>query len=196
VTVIARSIAAVLLVAWLIAGCGAAGPAPSGPAPSPRITCVGVPPEKCAEAVASVARSLPNETPVAIDVTCVAGECTSASGAMDTAVTLAGGGQLHANPLTWGGDGPGSGISKPPQAAPPIGGPLPVEPECQGIPTAMCRQMASNGLSSDASHGAVVKIVVRCTKVPCTDTSGEGDTVMTFADGTTQNSGWGYQGGS
>jgi hypothetical protein len=175
--------AAVLLLAVaLIDACG--GSAPSGPAPSPRITCVGVPPEKCDEAVASVERSLPDETPEAIDVTCVSGGCTSTSGAMDTVVTLPGGRQLHANPLTWGNGGG--------QAVPPGLPALPVVPVCLGVPDAMCRQNAGTDFAAAGIHGGVVKIVVSCSKKPCTDKTGEGDTVITFGDGTTQTMGWAY----
>lgn len=191
-TVIARSIAPLFIVLWLTAACG--GPGASGPAPSPRITCVGIPPEKCAEAVASVERALPNEHPVAIDVTCVSGACTSDGGAMDTVVTLAGGRQLHASPLSWGNPKAPGGIGVPPDQ--PGVPPLPVAPVCLAMPPAMCQQMAGSDLSDAANHGGVVKIVVSCTKVPCTDTTGEGDTTYTFGDGTTRSVGWGYMSAS
>ncbi len=130
-------VAALLVALGVIAGCGAA--APSGPAPSPRVTCVGIPPEKCDEAVASVMRSLLDASPEAIDVTCVSSGCTSSAGSMDTVVTLSGGRQLHANPLTWGNGGG-------PQLPPVVPGmpPLPVAPICLGIPDEMCRQMAGS----------------------------------------------------
>ena len=176
-----------LLAVALIDGCGAS--APSGPAPSPRITCVAVPSEKCDEAVASVARALSNETPEAIDVTCVSGGCTSASGAMDTVVTLPGGRQLHANPLTWGNSGG--------PALPPGLPALPVVPICVGVPDEMCRQMAGSEFPAAAIHGGVVRIVVTCSRNPCTNQKGEGSTVVTFGDGTEDSSsGWGYENAS
>jgi len=175
-------VAALFLAVALAAGCGASGP--SGPAPSPRITCVGIPSDKCDEAVASVGRALPNEAPEAIDVSCVAAGCTAASGSMDTVVTLRGGRQLHANPLTWG-DGGG-------QQVPPGMPALPVAPICLGVPTESCQQNATVDFPDAAVHGGVVKIVVRCTKNPCTGSSGEGDTVITFADGETRTVGWAF----
>ena len=134
--------------------------------------------------MASVERSLPNEVPEAIDVSCVAAGCNDSSGSMDTVVTLRGGRQLRANPLTWG-DGGG-------QQLPPGMPALPVPPVCIGMPPGQCQQNAGGDFGDAAVHGGVIKIVVTCKKNPCTDAAGEGDTVVTFADGTTQMHGWGY----
>ena len=115
-------------------------------------------------------RSLLDTSPEAIDVTCVSGGCTSSAGSMDTVVTLAGGRQLHANPLTWGnGGGPvlPPGVPGMPQ--------LPVAPTCLGVPEEMCRQMAGSDFPDAALHGGVVKIVVSCTKEPCTSSEGRRD---------------------
>ena len=181
-------IAALVIAYGLSAGCGAAA-GPSGPAPSPRITCVGIPTEKCDEAVASVKRSLPGTAPEAIDVTCISGGCTSSAGSMDTVVTLPGGGQLHANLLTWGNGGGGP-------VPPGLPGlpPLPVVPICLGVPEDKCREVAGSDFPVAAVHGGVVKIVVTCTRKPCTNQKGEGTTEVTFGDGTTNSStGWGYE---
>lgn len=178
-------VAPLLIVLGLIAGCGAAA-GPSGAAPSPRITCVGIPTEKCDEAVASVKRSLPDAALEAIDVTCISAGCTASSGSMDTVVTLPGGRRLHANPLTWGnGGGP---------ALPPGAPALPVTPICLGVPDDKCREVAGSEFPAAPSHGGVVKIVVSCTRKPCTAQKGEGTTVVTFGDGTEDSSaGWGYE---
>lgn len=187
-----------ILAGIAIGGCGAPAasglPVASGPPASPRITCPGIPAARCDEAVASVARSLPNSAPVSIEVNCVSGVCTPESGAMETVVTLADGSQLRSTTISWasgGGFGDG-GVKPPPVPAEPAV--VPVEPQCQGVPVSMCRTMAETAFG-EVSDQAVVRIVVRCTEPPCTDGHGVGDTVVTYADGTTQTSSWEYQGG-
>ena len=184
-----------ILAVIAIAGCGA--PADSGPPASPTITCVGIPAARCDDAVASVARSLPNTAPVAIEVLCVAGTCTEQSGAMDTVVTLGDGSQLRSTTTTWsepGAPAPCGVKPLPVPEAPPIIPVVPVEPECQGVPVSMCRTMAETAFG-EVSDEAVVQIVVRCTRQPCTNDQGAGDTVVTYADGSTQMSSWEYAGG-
>lgn len=180
-----------ILAVMAIAGCGA--PAASGPPASPRISCLGIPAARCDEAVASVARSLPNTAPVSIEVSCVAGTCTPESGAMDTVVTLADGSQLRSTTISWangGGQGPGGVKPLPVPVPPPV---VPVEPQCQGVPASMCKTMAETAFG-ELSDQAVVQILVRCGEPPCTDDHGVGDTVVTYADGTTRTSSWEYAG--
>jgi hypothetical protein len=184
--VIRRLLVLLALAAALVTGCSS-GPGASGPVASPAITCTGLPPEKCDEAVKSVARSLPNEHPVAIDVSCVSGSCSLQNGLMDTVVTLSGGSQLRGSTLSWGDGTAGGGKGFPVPAVPAPA----VAPICQGVPIDQCNQMASS-MGPETGHGAIVQIVVRCTKAACTEKDGEGDTVVTYADGTTSSSGWGY----
>lgn len=182
-----------ILAILAIAGCGA--PAVSGPPASPRISCVGVPSDRCDEAVASVERSLPNTAPVAIDVTCVSGNCTPEAGAMDTVVTLADGSQLRSSTTSWsqaGAAAPEGGGKPSPELAPLFN--VPVEPQCQGVPVSMCRTMAETAFG-EVSDQAVVAILVRCGEPPCTDDHGVGDTLVTYADGKSLTSSWEYAGG-
>ena len=148
------------------------------PAASPRISCVDVPQAKCDEAVASVARSLPNEHPALIEIICASPPCTSASGATMTIVTLADGRRLTSNALPWfdptasgGGGGGGPGVPVPVPGGPGVA-PLPIEPICQGVPPVSCRDMAASFLDPGNGHGGVISIVVRCTKNPCTVKTG------------------------
>jgi hypothetical protein len=185
-----------ILAVIAIAGCGA--PTSSGPPASPTVSCDGIPASRCDEALASVARSLPNTPVVKIEVVCMAGSCTEQSGAMDTLVTLADGSQLRSTTITWSEAGePAPGGVKPlpmpaePVPAEPI---VPVEPECLGVPVSMCRTMAETAFG-EVSKFEVVGIQVRCTRIPCTIDQGAGDTLVTYADGTTQTSSWEYAGG-
>jgi len=180
-----------LLAAGLFVGCGGA----ADPAATPRIACTDVPDVKCDEAVAAVARSMPNEHPVVIEVLCVSAPCTESSGAMQTIVTLADGNHLRGTPQAWA--DPAATDGGPVQAPPPAGPgrvPLPVEPICQGVPIQSCRDMAS-GVEDANGARTVVSIVVRCTKGPCTDKSGEGETKIIFSDGSQQTGGWSYASG-
>lgn len=180
------------LLAILVVGACAA-PSASGPAASPRIDCQGVPAERCDEAVASVGLSLPNTNPTSIEVICVSGTCTTESGAMDTVVTLADGSQLRSSTITWSQGVPAPGGVKPlPIPVPPPD--VPVEPQCLDVPVSMCRTMAETAFG-ELSDQAVVSIVVRCSDLPCTDEHGIGDTIVTYADGTSQTSSWEYEGG-
>ena len=182
----------VLVAIVAIAGCGAPAGG-SGPPASPKVSCLGVPAARCDEAVASVARSLPNSTPVSIDVSCVSGTCTLEAGSMDTLVTLADGSHLRGSTLSWN-DGAGgrAAVTVPP--VPPIQGPaLPVTPQCVGVPMGQCQSLAQSSVASDAGR-VIVQIVVQCSDSMCTDTKGEGSTVITYADGTTETTSWGYVG--
>lgn len=175
-----------------IAGCGA--PAVSGPPPSPIVTCTGIPVERCDEAVASVAVSLPNTSPATIEVICVAGTCTEQSGAMDTVVTLADGSQLRSTTISWSqavAPAPGGAKPLPEPAQPPV---VPVEPQCQGVPAAWCRTMAETAFG-EVSPVDVATILVRCKELPCTDDHGIGETLISYTDGSVKTTSWEYAGG-
>lgn len=144
-----------------------------------------------------MARSLPNTTPARIEVLCVAGTCNEQSGAMDTVVTLADGSQLRSTTIAWSeaaAPAPGVVEPQPAPALPPDVPDVPVEPQCQGVPVSMCRTMAETAFG-EVSDQAVTQIVVRCTRQPCTVDQGAGDTIVTYADGSTRTSSWEYAGG-
>lgn len=114
---------------------------------------------------------------------------------MDTVVTLADGSQLRSNTLSWaepdaGGD---AGATEPPRPAPAEEPAIPVQPACQGVPPSMCETMAETAFG-ELPIDSVVSIVVRCTKPPCTDSAGAGDTTVSYADGTIRTSSWEYLG--
>jgi hypothetical protein len=53
--------------------------------------------------------------------------------------------------------------------------------------------MATGFMEGDSTGPEVRTILVRCTVNPCSETTGTGDTVITYADGTTSTGGWNYQ---
>jgi hypothetical protein len=186
-----RRLAVIAILA--VAGCGA--PATSGPPASPQVTCEGIPTERCDEAVASVEQSLPNTTPKSIEVICVSGSCTPESGAMDTVVTLADGSQLRSSTVVWSQGASAQDGLKPLPVPVPVPPPdIPVEPQCRDVPVSKCRTMAETAFG-EVSDQAVVGILVRCSELPCTDDHGIGETLVTYADGSTQTSSWEYAGG-
>lgn len=191
---------AILLAVLLIAGCGA--PAVSEP-PSATVTCNGVPQDKCDEAVASARRSLPNTAIASIEVVCVADRCSDESGAMDTIVRTAGGGTLRSPTTNWwgpaGGGEPSPGTnpdaqpgSRPPAAAVPSEAAVPLRPQCHGVPVATCELMAETAFGELSIEG-VEHVLVRCGALePCTTDRGLGETIVTYADGSTKSSAWEY----
>jgi hypothetical protein len=184
-----RTLAVLAILA--IAGCGA--PALSGPPASPAVVCQGIPVERCDEAVESVGISLPNTAPVTIEVICVSGTCTEESGAIDTVVTLADGSQLRSSTVSWSQPAapePNGAIPDPIPVEPPA---LPVEPQCQGAPLSWCRTMAETAFGELSAEG-VVTILVRCRTPPCDDAHGEGDTTVTYSNGTVLTTSWEYAG--
>ena len=116
---------------------------------------------------------------------------------MDTVVTLADGSQLRSTTIAWSEavqPGPPGIKPLPEPVAPPVEPVVPVvpvEPQCQGVPVSMCRTMAETAFGEVSDEG-VVQILVRCTSQPCTNDQGAGDTIVTYADGSTQMSSWEY----
>lgn len=153
---------------------------------------MGVPTQRCDEGVASVAVSLPNTAPVAIEILCVSGSCTAENGAMDTVVTLADGSQLRSSTTSWSqADAPAPEDEPLPRPAEPAA--VPVEPQCQGVPPAWCRTMAETAFG-ELSDTRVATILVRCTAPPCTNERGIGETLVSYSNGTTLTSSWEYAG--
>jgi hypothetical protein len=133
-----RLLAALAILAIVALAACSAPPAGHGAVASPKVSCVGVPTAKCDEAVASVARSLPNTQPAAIDVSCVSGTCTPQSGAIDTVVTLADGSQLRSSTLSWAEPDAGAGAAATEPPALVVEPAIPVQPACLGVPASMC----------------------------------------------------------
>lgn len=159
--------------------------------PSATISCGGVPQDRCDEAVAGAYRSLPTSPIKSIEVLCVSGTCTSASGAMETVVTLIDGSQLRSSTISWSGPQPTQapvGEDPIPVVPPPA---VPVAPVCQGVPASMCDIMAETAFGELSTEG-VAAIVVRCGPEACTADKGTGETIVTYQDGSSKSASWQY----
>jgi hypothetical protein len=154
-----------------------------------RIDCQGVPPQQCQQAV-NDARSSSAVPLVELIVRCSAPPCTLQQGETQVQARYADG-----STSTWGTGW--SGAVPAPLPVDPAGPlpavPLPVQPVCLGMPAQLCLEQASSAMTSlPPGSPAVRSITVRCTVV-CTPIKGAGETDVTFVDGTSLGSGWGYE---
>jgi hypothetical protein len=53
--------------------------------------------------------------------------------------------------------------------------------------------MATSASENDTEGRAIASITVRCRAVPCSTTTGSGDTVVVFVDGTSVVTDWAYE---
>ena len=173
----------------LVAGC--LGASATLPPPVMPVQCVGIPAQTCQQIVNDARKNAdPGTIPLQIRAVCT-GSCTPAAGNVQVDI-------LYSNNRR---DSYGMGWSGAVEPAP--GGPapaepsLPVEPVCQGVPAGPCRDQAISGaMGGPGIDGAppVVRIEVRCTSAPCTESAGSGDTLVTRSDGSTSTSSWSYAG--
>jgi len=154
-----------------------------------RIDCQGVPPQQCQQAVNDARSSTPVPL-VELIVRCSAPPCTFQQGESQVQARYADG-----STSTWG-SGWSAAVPAPlpvDPAGPLPAVPLPVQPVCLGLPGQGCLEQALSAITSlPPGSPAVQSITVRCTAV-CTPTKGEGETVVLFVDGTSMESGWGYE---
>ena len=114
---------------------------------------------------------------VGIVVRCT-GVCTDASGEADRFVRYADG-TTDQGGFGWSSAGPAPvGPRIGPDPTPPVA------PTCFGIPMAKCQELAM-GMpdAGDQGHIGIVSIVVRCKPGPCTATTGDGETTITYRRG-------------
>jgi hypothetical protein len=60
---------------------------------------------------------------------------------------------------------------------------------CQGVPDSICKQAVD---TTGALRGTIGQVVVRCSKLPCTEQSGEAEVMIVFADGRREMSNYGW----
>jgi len=65
---------------------------------------------------------------------------------------------------------------------------------CTGVPASHCPSLVREAEDMARPGGpAVASIVIRAVNPPCTEQACQGETLVTFADGTSASSGWGWQ---
>ena len=74
-------------------------------------------------------------------------------------------------------------------------GDLPPQVDCFGLPAGRCEAAVLQEQQNAVPGGpAIVSIRIRAVNPPCTEQACQGETLVTFADGTTNSSSWAWQG--
>ncbi len=186
----ARTLVLTVIAVWVVAGCTVdPGPTPiANPPADPLLACEGVPQDVCQGAVRDARLNAPRGTvPVRIQVACTAASCTPQQGQTKVDVQYSDG-SISSYGTGWAGGAPGGA---PGDVL--IGSELSVQPICQGLPPKPCQEMALGVGTDPGDPAAVLSIIVRCTKPPCTAVSGDGDTIVTLDDGSTRQGSWSYR---
>lgn len=184
-----RKIGIVLIaLGAIVGGCFGGESAPSPPVvQGPAIECLGIPERTCQEIVTEARRNAePGSVPLSIRATCSTAACTLQNGEVAIEVDYSNG-----NTQAWG---MGWAGAEEPGIAPDPGGPaVPGEPVCMGVPAVPCRDLATSASDPDPGGREVASVTVRCRAVPCTTTTGSGDTLVEFVDGTSVVTEWSYE---
>jgi hypothetical protein len=180
-----RIVAIVLLtLGALVSGCDGGASSPMPIQFIQPVECVGIPARTCQEIVTEARRNAqPGTFPVQIRAVCTQVPCTAEQGMVDIDIQYSDG-RRERSGMGWAG---AVDVGDPAPAPPSVALP---GPTCQGVPLERCTEVALGG---DPTSGAVISVVVRCTAEPCTAERGAGDTILTFADGTTSTSNWSYE---
>ncbi len=184
-----RSIGLILIAfGAIVGGCFGGETAPSPPVVmAPAIECLGIPERTCQEIVTEARRNAePGSVPLSIRAACTVAPCTLQNGEVSIEVDYSNG-----NTQAWG---MGWSGAEEPGVAPDPGAPIvPGEPVCLGVPAVSCRDLAESASSADPQGREIASITVRCRAVPCTTTTGSGDTLVLFTDGTSTVTEWSYE---
>lgn len=186
-----RAWSAIALTVVIIAGCGMGGSIGDHP-PVSGESCIGVPAPVCQRMIADArAAVVAGAGPVVgIQIACTT-TCTVAGGEASVVTTHANGRTLVATQGWATPVGPAPGEPGGPPIVDPT--PLPVEPECIGVPAAQCLEFAASVLG-EPHTGTVVSVRVICDG-GCTARGGRGSTEATFSDGTKRAEHWVYSSG-
>ena len=163
--------------------------APLAPAAPPGTrACVGLPSVTCQDAFAEAdAKAVERGTVVAgIAILCTT-TCGPAQGEAEVSVSYADGtSERYGFGWSSAGPAPADEVAVPEPT-------FPVMPTCIGLDSTSCENMAAQWAGLVRSgDGEILSIVVRCTAGPCTPTRGDGETMVTFADGDARAVAWSY----
>ncbi len=137
--------------------------------------CTNMPDGACQEQGDRIAARHPGAT--VIDLTCRVAVCDRAGGSGTAVVTMPDGATVN-DTFSYVGDP----------------APMPA-PTCVGLAIDVCRTAATGKFNETAPAKRVVAISITCISATCTDTKGEADTSLVFADGSTSEGAFGWDGG-
>jgi hypothetical protein len=163
-----------LTVAFVASGCGALlGGAGAGVSSSScaNFTSSGA----CTEQADRVAARHPGA--VSVDLTCTVGACDRRSGSGTAVVTMPDGSVVD-DVFAYVGDP----------------APMPA-PTCAGLAPDACRAVAVSAFAETAPSRRVIAISATCNAAACTATKGDATYAITFADGSQESGGMGWDGG-
>ena len=162
---------AVILLAGGLAACSIGLPGAGGLS----ATCGDIPSGACDEQVERLGQRHPGA--VQVDVECGPAPCTRASGAGTATITRADGTTVT-EAFAYTGD-PGR---------------VPV-PICAGVAPGSCNSIAESVVENLRPSKHVAGVAIRCRVGPCDDTKGDVEVTITLADGTSEVSGYAWEGG-
>ena len=161
---------ALIVLAWVLAACSI-GQRAAGPQSA---SCGDIPSGACDEQLARLGQRHPGA--VQIDVECGPAPCTRAFGAGTARITQADGTTVT-EAFTYAGDP----------------GPVPV-PICAGIAPDSCQSIAEAVVENLPPAKRVAGIAIRCRVGPCDERKGDAEVTITLADGTSQVTGYAWEG--
>ena len=178
-------VVAIAVLGLMTAACGITGGGPTIE-PGPAFSCVGVPQATCQQTLQDARNNAQvGETVVALRIACTKVPCTDQEGEASVEVGYSSG-RRDSYGMGWAGAAPAPAVPPDPAA-------LPVEPDCGGVPQDMCLDFARE-VASTVDPSTIASIVLRCQPGPCTATGGDGETTVTFTDGSTTTASWNYAG--
>ena len=165
-----RRLLALVLLGGVLSACSI-GQRAAGPQSA---SCGNLPSGACDEQLEKVGLRHPGA--VQIDVECGPAPCTRAFGAGTARITRADGTSV-VEAWTYAGDP----------------APMPV-PVCAGIAPASCQAIGESVMGDVRPSKRVVGLAIQCRVGPCDERKGDAEVTITLADGTSQTTGYAWEG--